>query len=84
MDKIRNEINKIDVQIIGLLGKRMKLAKKIGKLKKKAGLPVWDKMRERKLRKTYQTKAKTAGLSRDFIDGFFDVTFSESRRIQNK
>ena len=82
MEKIRKEINKIDAQIISLMGKRMKLAKKIGKLKKKAGLPIWDKAREEKLRKIYTAKGKRDGLSEDFVSQLFDVIFSESQRIQ--
>lgn len=82
MEKIREQINKIDAQIIGLLGKRMKLVKKIGKLKKKAGIPIWDKAREEKLRKIYIAKGKKDGLSSEFINHLFDAIFSESQRVQ--
>jgi chorismate mutase len=82
MDEIRKKINEIDIQIISLMGKRMKLAKKIGKLKKKAGLPIWDKKREDKLRKIYSAKGKKDGLTGGFINQLFDVIFKESQRIQ--
>ena len=84
MDEIRKQINTIDALVIALLAKRMKFAKKIGKLKKKVGLPVWDKSREIRLRKIYKAIGKKDGLSEEFIDKLFDVIFDESRRIQQK
>jgi len=82
MDKIRNKIQKTDQKIIRLVGKRMKLAKKIGILKKEAGIQIWDKAREKELREMYRTEATKDGLSGDFTDKLFDVIFDESRRIQ--
>jgi len=84
MEKIRQQINKIDAQIISLMSRRMKFAKKIGKLKKKAGLPIWNKTREKKLRKIYSAKGKKGGLSEKFINQLFDLIFIESQRIQKR
>jgi len=84
MDETRKQINTIDALVIALLGKRMKFTKKIGKLKKKAGLAIWDKKREMRLRKIYKAIGKKDGLSEEFIDKLFDVIFDESRRLQKE
>lgn len=82
MQQIRNNIIKIDKEIISLLGKRMKLALKIGGFKKKNGLPIQDKDREAKLIDIYKKSAVKSGLDETFIDKLFRNIFRESRKIQ--
>ncbi|MBN2086787.1 chorismate mutase [Candidatus Peregrinibacteria bacterium] len=82
MQKVRNEINKIDKEIISLLSKRMKLAIKIGKMKKAEGLPIRVRKREGEIMDMYLKKAKKLGLNTSFIKKLFSRIFRESRRIQ--
>ncbi len=49
MDKYRNEINRIDEEIVRLFIERMETTKAIGQYKKENNLPVRDPVRERKL-----------------------------------
>ena len=62
IELIRNELDKIDDEIMVLITRRLKLVKKIGKLKKAAGKNVFDPSRESliidRLYKTYGTKIK--------------------------
>jgi len=82
MENLRKKIVKIDQKIVKLLGERMKVAKKIGDIKKKAGIPIWDKQKENELRKLHDEAGKKDGLTPKFINKLFDVVFEESRRIQ--
>ena len=46
----RNEIEKIDSELIELLVQRMEISKKIGALKRENGLPIFDPKREEELK----------------------------------
>lgn len=43
---LRNEIDKIDQELVCLIEKRMEIVKKIGKYKKEKNLPILDQNRE--------------------------------------
>ncbi|WP_326911077.1 chorismate mutase [Sedimentibacter sp. MB31-C6] len=46
LEKMRNEINELDKEIVRLLEKRFNLVLKVGKFKKDNKLPVLDEKRE--------------------------------------
>ncbi|MHA1793873.1 MAG: prephenate dehydratase [Promethearchaeota archaeon] len=52
----RKEINKVDDEIIALLEKRAEIAKKIGELKRKKGIPIRDWGREQEILKEISSR----------------------------
>lgn len=82
MQDYRKKIDEIDQKIITLLGERMDLAKKIGKFKKEAGMPVEDVNRENKLKDELKKLAKQNNLSDKFVDRLYDVVLDEARGVQ--
>lgn len=84
MKQIRQQIDGIDKEIIKLLSKRMKLAVKLGKFKKKEGLPVLDKKREEEMLKKLQKQAKKLGLDPKSVSKLYKEILKESRRVQIK
>jgi chorismate mutase len=84
INRHREGIQAIDRQILELLGNRMRLAEKIGILKKGAGLPITDKQREDKLREAYIAYARKHGLPSEFVESLLEVILKESKRIQNQ
>ena len=82
IELIRNELDKIDDEIMVLITRRLKLVKKIGKLKKAAGKNVFDPSRESliidRLYKTYGTKIK-----RGEIKLIYDILYKISKKRQN-
>jgi chorismate mutase len=83
MQQIRNQIDGIDKKVIGLLGKRMKLAAELGRLKKKEGLPVLDKKREAEMLAKIEKAAKKQGLNPLFAKKLYNEILKESRKIQS-
>ena len=79
MKVLRDQIEKIDEALLGLLVERMKLAKQIGDYKKTAQIQVEDPLREAELLARY---SQTAGLSSEFVEKIFKEIFEESRKIQ--
>ncbi len=82
IELIRNELDKIDDEIMVLITRRLKLVKKIGKLKKAAGKNVFDPSRESliidRLYKTYGTKIK-----RGEIKLIYNILYKISKKRQN-
>ena len=75
----RKEIDKIDNKIILLLKKRLESARKIGAYKKKNGLKIVDKKREKEI---LLDRIKKSKLSKDFTKKLFSVIIKESREVQ--
>ena len=82
IELIRNELDKIDDEIMVLITKRLKLVKKIGKLKKAVGKNIFDPTRENliidRLYKTYGTKIKKGE-----IKLIYNILYKISKKRQN-
>ena len=77
--QLRNEVNKIDNQIILLLKKRLKIVERIKKFKLSRGMPFEDQLREDQI---LDSKVEKSGLPRYFVKNLFSIIFKESKRIQ--
>jgi|GEM_PF-1535910 len=87
MDKIkplREKIDHLDLEILSLLAKRRKIAKQIGKIKKRDFRAVIDKNRELEAIKTRIKKAKELKIPKKLVSGLFKLIFTDSRQIQKK
>ncbi len=78
LEKLREQINHIDDELMQLLGQRMKIADKIGQYKKENDITVlqtnrWNELLERAFR-----KGETLGLSKEFITKYYDAVHMES------
>ena len=49
IDDYRKEINRLDSELLRIFNERAALALKIGEIKKKLGLPVYDPEREKRI-----------------------------------
>ena len=82
IELIRDDLDKIDDEIMVLITRRLKLVKKNGKLKKAAGKNVFDPARENliidRLYKTYGTKIK-----KEEIKLIFNILYKISKKRQN-
>lgn len=84
LEKLRQQINHLDDELLQLLGQRMKIADKIGEFKKNNDITIlqtnrWNEILER----AYQ-KGDGLGLTREFITKYFDAVHMESINHQNR
>ncbi len=84
LEKLRNQINGIDDEIMLLLGNRMKIAEKIGQYKKENNITIlqtnrWNEILDRGIR-----AGEKLGLTKDFVLKYFDAVHLESINRQNK
>ena len=75
LQKIREEINKIDVQIAILLKKRLSKVQSISKIKTSKHLQIEDKKREEEILSQLET---------DFEKEIFKKILEESRKTQKQ
>lgn len=84
LEKLRQQINHLDDELLQLLGQRMKIADKIGEFKKNNNITIlqtnrWNDILERAYR-----KGDALGLTREFITKYFDAVHMESINHQNR
>ena len=78
----RDEIERIDRDIINLLARRLVLGKRTGELKRLAGLPILDPTREAAVIRRVTEEARLAGLPPEPIREVFWQIVGMSRRAQ--
>ncbi len=84
LEKLREQINHIDDELLQLLGQRMKIADKIGEYKKNNNVTILQTNRWNQILERAFEKGDLIGLSREFITKYFDAVHMESINHQNK
>lgn len=80
LKELRNEIDRIDRQVVELFRRRMEVTRKVGEYKAARGLPVLDQAREREV---LANKGELAGEElRPAVTTLFQTIMSLSRRQQ--
>jgi len=79
--ELRQNVDKVDDQIVELLEKRFKISEEVGKYKKGNGLEIENLNREKEI---IDKRIKESGLSREFVESFFQLIFEESKKVQEK
>lgn len=81
---LRNEIDKIDQDLLNLLSKRFLLVSKIGEIKSRLGLLIYDLKREEKVVSCRRTEATVLGISSDFVEDLLRRIIRESYCNENE
>ncbi len=84
LDKLREQINHVDDELILLLGQRMKIAEQIGTYKKNNDVTILQTNRWNDILERAFQKADKLNLSREFITKYLDAVHMESINRQNK
>lgn len=79
----RNEIDRIDSDVLSLLQRRIEIVEEIGKVKAGAGLPLIDKEREKFIMKRVLDRRREP-LSVEAVTCVFNCIIQESRRVQSE
>jgi len=81
IDQIREEIDRLDAELLKIFNRRAGLALKIGEIKKTLGIPVYDPDREKRI---FQKMRETnpGPLEDEAIVRLFERVIDESRRLE--
>jgi chorismate mutase len=84
LDKLREQINHVDDELIQLLAQRMKIAEEIGLYKKNNNVTILQTNRWNQILDRAFQKSDKMGLSREFITKYLDAVHMESINRQNR
>lgn len=84
LEKLREQINHIDDELIQLLGQRMKIADQIGEYKKANNITILQTNRWNSILEKAFAKGEKLNLSKEFITKYYDAVHMESINHQNK
>ena len=84
MEKMRQQINHLDDELMQILSERMKVAERIGLYKKENNITILQTSRWNEILERAVAKGDKLGLSKEFITKYFDAVHMESISHQNK
>lgn len=84
LEKLRQQINHLDDELMQLLGQRMKIAEKIGQYKKDNNITILQTNRWNEILERAYKKGDGLGLSKEFVTKYLDAVHLESINHQNR
>lgn len=81
LQELREQIDKIDDEIVGLLEKRLQIAKQIGELKTKLNVEVYHPQREEEILRRLQS---ISSLSPHQIETIYQSIFTLTKVLQEE
>jgi chorismate mutase len=84
LEKLRQQINNLDDELMQILSQRMKVARNIGEYKKENNITILQTNRWNDILDRAFQKGEKLGLSKDFVTRYFDAVHMESITQQNK
>jgi chorismate mutase len=84
LDKLRQQINHLDDELLQILGQRIKVAEQIGQYKKEHNITILQTNRWNEILERAAAKGKVLGLSEKFIADYFSAVHMESLKHQNE
>ncbi|MDO8507062.1 MAG: chorismate mutase [bacterium] len=82
LEDIRKQIDEIDRELLGLVYRRVGLAKRAGEIKKKNGDEIYDPVREKEIIESKSQEAEELGLDPVFATELYKTIIGECRRVQ--
>jgi len=84
LEKLRQQINHLDDELLQIVSQRMKIAEKIGQYKKDNDITILQTNRWNEILERAFAKGDKLGLSKEFVTKYFDAMHMESINHQNK
>lgn len=84
LEFLRARIDTLDKEILKLLGDRMKISKKIGKIKRIQNLPRLQKQRWQEVLQDRVREGQKSGLHETFVQCIWETIHQESLRQQGE
>jgi chorismate mutase len=84
LDKLREQINHVDDELLDLLSQRMRIAERIGEYKRNNDVTILQTNRWNEILEKSFAKADRLGLSREFVTRYLDAVHMESINRQNR
>ncbi|TRY31010.1 bifunctional chorismate mutase/prephenate dehydrogenase [Aliiglaciecola sp. M165] len=83
LDELRQEIDKLDSQLVDILAKRAALTTQVGEFKSRTGMPIYVPSREAELIEKRRNEAQNKGVSPALMEDLLRRIMRESYQTQN-
>lgn len=84
IEKLRSDLDEIDMEILRLLMRRTEIIKEIGLIKKQYDIPVVNRKREKKVYNNVKEFALEHELDSDQIKSIFKKIMQFSKKVQSE
>jgi chorismate mutase len=84
LDDLRRDIDRVDEVLVRLLNERARRACEIGRLKREAGIEVYQPEREKEVLAHVRSVAAEGPLGPDAIARLFERIIDEARRLERR
>ncbi|MBP5547688.1 MAG: bifunctional 3-deoxy-7-phosphoheptulonate synthase/chorismate mutase type II [Bacteroidales bacterium] len=84
LNRLREQLDVIDAEILRLLSQRMQLSKDIGDIKHEYNMPIFQPQRWQQVLERQMAAARTMGLDEQFIKEITEKIHGESLRMQEQ
>ena len=84
LQRMREQLDVVDTQILKLLSQRMKISKDIGIIKRRHNMPIFQPQRWQQVLERQMENAKTMGLDEEFVKELTEKIHGESLRVQER
>jgi len=82
LDELRGKIDKTDDKIVRLIAERIKIAKEIGKEKKKLGKQIEDIAREQVVLENIKGVAKDEGINQEIVERIYHQIITAAKSVE--
>lgn len=84
IEKLRSDLDELDIEILRLLMRRTEIVKKIGLIKKQFSIPIVDRKREERVYNNVKEFALKYELDSDQIRSIFKKIVQFSKKVQSE
>ncbi len=84
VEQLREDIDRINSELLDLVARRLDVSVEIGSIKQKAGLPLYSEDRERELLHRFRAAAVERNIDPDYVEELMAVVLIHSRAAQRK
>lgn len=84
LDEMRQDIDKLDDQILSLIAQRFKVVAEVGQYKKREGMPPLQPNRWQQVVNKLRTKAKQLNLNEDMIEQIWDIIHEQAQEEEQE
>ncbi len=84
LEACREEIDRLDEQLLALLGRRFQVCREIGRHKRALGLATVQPTRAAEVRRRAVALGASAGLDARFVSALYDLIMAEACRLQDE
>ena len=84
LQELRNKIDDADKRLVSLIAERLSLVARVGRVKSRDGVPVYDPAREASMLAKRRAEAEDAGISPDVIEDVLRRIMRESYNSESR